>query len=212
MKKKISFAISLMLILCIITSFSVYSSEKNLYEDIFLERLAIESVEGNEVLYYYEELYYYYSEECNTTPDYALVLAASPYTLELAKSTYFGDYVIHTGCHYAPYVHGYHIYNTGNDKIYTLEEAYYAEIEGLEEALKFLYGNAVALVGDADANFTLNIKDATWIQKYLACFVDLYDAYGSEELTGKACDFNCDGKINIRDATTIQKHLAKMEY
>lgn len=209
--KRITVVISIMLILCIITSFSAYATEKNLYEDIFLERLDIERVEGNESLYYYEELYYYYSEEGNTTPDYALVLAASPYTLELAKSTYFCDYVIYTGGQFSPYLHGYHIYSTGDDKIYTLEEAYYAEIDGIEKALEFLNGKAVALVGDANADFTLNIKDATWIQKYLADYVELYEPCGFSDLTIKACDYNRDGKINIKDATAIQKHLVKID-
>ncbi len=186
--------------------------EGNLYENIFLERLDIERVEGNESLYYYEELYYYYSEQGNTTPGYALVLAASPYTLNATVSSYFGDYVIYTGCHFAPYIHGYHIYSTGDDKIYTLEEAYYAGVDGIEKALEFLNGEVIALVGDADANFNLNIKDATWIQKYLANYVELYDPCGFTDLTMKACDYNKDGKINIKDATAIQKHLAKIEY
>ena len=85
------------------------------------------------------------------------------------------------------------------------------EIEGLEEALKFLNGTVVALIGDADANFTLNIKDATRIQKSLANYKDLPVAHEWDELAIEACDFNRDGDINIRDVTAIQKHLAKIE-
>jgi len=183
------------------------NDKENLYEDIFVERLDIEEKSGEEVLYIYEELFYYYGDSGNYSPDYVLVMAASPYVVEGFTSTYFGDYIIRT-CYYSPYTHAYYIYIPTDDKIYTLEEAYYAEISGIEEVLKFLNGTAVALIGDADADFSLNIKDATWIQKYLAGFVELYEPCSHSQLTDEACDFNRDGQINIRDATAIQKYIA----
>ena len=97
-------------------------------------------------------------------------------------------------------------------KIYTLEEAYHAEIDGIEKALEFLNGTTIAMIGDADANFTLNIKDATWIQKSIAKYSDLPKRHEWNELAFDACDFNRDDKINIKDATAIQKHLAKIDY
>ncbi|MDO4419364.1 MAG: dockerin type I repeat-containing protein [Ruminococcus sp.] len=210
MKKKTSTVMSLLLILCLITIFPTYATKENMYEDLLVERLDIAEISGNNVYYIYEELFYYCSDSVSNTPDYVLVKAASPYIGEAFFSTDFGEYVVYT-CYYAPYTHAYHIYTPDDDKVYTLEEAYYAEIEGLEEALKFLNGTAVALIGDADADFSLNIKDATWIQKYLADFVELYEPCGHSQLTGEACDFNRDGKINIRDATALQKYLAKID-
>ena len=58
------------------------------------------------------------------------------------------------------------------------------------------------LLGDADLNDEVNIKDATVIQKATA---------GVEKLTEKetfAADVNGDKEVNIKDATAIQKHIA----
>ncbi len=207
--KKIMVMISVILIFIFISLSTVCAKGKNLYEEDLVERLKIDTSEVG-VSYIYEECFYYFSESNQNNPDYALIKAAKPVVGDAYYSSYFGEFVAYT-CYYTPYIHAYHIYTPKDDKIYTLEEAYYAEVDGIEEALRFLNGKAVALVGDANADFKLNIKDATWIQKYIADYVELHEACGFEELTGKACDFNRDGRLNIRDATAIQKYLAKYE-
>lgn len=58
------------------------------------------------------------------------------------------------------------------------------------------------ILGDADGNGKLNVKDATTLQKYIASITTL-----TEEALSLA-DVNGDGKVNVRDATTIQKVLA----
>lgn len=60
------------------------------------------------------------------------------------------------------------------------------------------------MIGDADKNFKINIKDATVIQKHLAKLITLSDI---EIVAG---DANGDGKLNVKDATEIQKHLANL--
>lgn len=60
------------------------------------------------------------------------------------------------------------------------------------------------LLGDADANGKVNIKDATLIQKHAAKLTVI-----SEENIIKA-DVNADNKINVKDATTIQKFVANI--
>ena len=60
------------------------------------------------------------------------------------------------------------------------------------------------IIGDADSNSKINIKDATEIQKHLAKLITLSD---SAILAG---DANEDGKLNVKDATEIQKHLANL--
>ncbi len=60
------------------------------------------------------------------------------------------------------------------------------------------------LLGDADLNEKINVKDATVIQKHAAKLL---------MLVGDAtfcADVNSDGKINIKDATAIQKFVAKI--
>lgn len=212
MKKKTLTIISFLLTLCLTSLSPAYATEENMYEDLLVERLDIarESA-GGALIYWYEELFYYYSDDNQSTPDYALIKASTPIVSDAFHSSDFGEYVIITGIYNYPYDHAYHIYTPADDKVYTLEEAYYAEIEGLEEALRFLNGTAIAMIGDADANFTLNIKDATWIQKYLANYRDLPGGHEWGELDRKARDFNRDEKVNVRDATAIQKYLAKIE-
>lgn len=56
--------------------------------------------------------------------------------------------------------------------------------------------------GDANTDGKVNIRDATYIQKFAASLVELSDL---EKLRAE-CNF--DGKINVRDATYIQKMLA----
>lgn len=64
-------------------------------------------------------------------------------------------------------------------------------------------GNAY-LLGDADQNGKINVKDATVIQKHAAKLLMLVgDA-------GICADVNADAKINIKDATAIQKFVAKI--
>lgn len=62
--------------------------------------------------------------------------------------------------------------------------------------------NAPIYWGDSNNDGSLNIKDATAIQKHLASLSDLDD-------TGlQAAECDNDGKVTIKDATTIQKRIA----
>lgn len=59
--------------------------------------------------------------------------------------------------------------------------------------------------GDANTDGKVNIRDATYIQKFVANLVEFTSL---ENLRAEA---NFDGKVNIRDATYIQKLLAGLE-
>ncbi len=59
--------------------------------------------------------------------------------------------------------------------------------------------------GDADLSGTVNVKDATYIQKYVASLVELSDA----ELL--CADSDLSTIVNVKDATLIQKFVAGME-
>ena len=61
------------------------------------------------------------------------------------------------------------------------------------------------IIGDANEDSKISIKDATVIQKFIANM-----AVGFEVNTDIA-DANRDAKVNIKDATLIQKYLAKYE-
>lgn len=59
--------------------------------------------------------------------------------------------------------------------------------------------------GDADENGTVNIKDATAIQKHTAGIITLSDK------GGKLADVDVSGSVNVKDATAIQKWIAGIE-
>ena len=61
------------------------------------------------------------------------------------------------------------------------------------------------MLGDANEDGKVNIKDATLIQKSIANLTTLTE-------TGEAlADADLNTKINIKDATAIQKHIAGIE-
>ncbi len=60
------------------------------------------------------------------------------------------------------------------------------------------------ILGDANLDGDVNIKDATEIQKYLAVLVSFNE-------DAKLCaDAEADGTVNIKDATAIQKYIASL--
>ena len=60
------------------------------------------------------------------------------------------------------------------------------------------------ILGDADEDSKVNIKDATAIQKHIAGLITLTQ-------TGeKLADVDSNTTVNIKDATAIQKHIAGM--
>jgi len=61
------------------------------------------------------------------------------------------------------------------------------------------------LIGDADGDGKLNVKDATAIQKHAAKVSML------SESALNCADVNADGKVNVRDATAVQKYLARID-
>lgn len=61
------------------------------------------------------------------------------------------------------------------------------------------------ILGDANEDKKVNVKDATLIQKFAASLVAL------SETQLVIADVNADGKVNVKDATTIQKYSAGMD-
>ena len=187
-------------------------SEKGKYEQLFVERLKINLDEGGEDFgsYLYKEIYEYYSDSPTSAdeaePDYILAFAASCLVCPIIVQETIGEYAVVSYSDYSPYSLGYHIYVPAEDKIYTLEEAYNANIAGIDKAFTES-GIYAGLIGDADKNSKINIKDATLLQKHLAKITAPMDYYG-EYLAGMIVDFNRDEIFNISDATAIQKHLA----
>ncbi len=60
------------------------------------------------------------------------------------------------------------------------------------------------ILGDADNDGEINVKDATYIQLYLA------NLLSKNEINLSVCDVDNDGEINVKDATYIQLQLANL--
>lgn len=78
----------------------------------------------------------------------------------------------------------------------------YADANGFEFVSVGYVEPESTLLGDIDCDGRLTVKDATFLQKYVAGMVGLNT---QDKINA---DFNGDGKINVRDATAIQKKLA----
>ncbi|MBR3971752.1 MAG: dockerin type I repeat-containing protein [Ruminococcus sp.] len=63
----------------------------------------------------------------------------------------------------------------------------------------------IGILGDADASSTVNVKDATAIQKHVASLITLSDT------VLVLSDVDASGNVNVKDATAIQKWVAGIE-
>ncbi len=61
------------------------------------------------------------------------------------------------------------------------------------------------ILGDADCDTKVNVKDATAIQKHVAGLITL------TETGAVLADVDANGNVNVKDATAIQKHIAGMD-
>ncbi|MBQ4105131.1 MAG: leucine-rich repeat protein [Clostridia bacterium] len=85
-------------------------------------------------------------------------------------------------------------------------EGSYAESYALKNEIPFVaLKESSVILGDANEDGFVNVKDATAIQKHLADLLTLSD------VGIKLADADSSGGINIKDATAIQKHIADIE-
>lgn len=235
-------AVCIVFCLCsasVINSSATSDDTKYEYKEYFQEYYTLYFEDrGKEFFTDYDELYEYYANKTTSdesTPD--LVLSYCSYAYEFALGySIFENYIFYSAYNY-PYSRGLYVLTLNDGKIYTLTEAYDANIDGICDMLEEIYlsgGNLggwvhMYRVGDVDYDYKITVKDATLIQKYVAKIVTLKDEKipcGEENMRGYEWkdleakhpyyiylpDFNHDSKINIKDATAIQKYIAGIEY
>ena len=218
MKRNTMRILALSMMLCILSgtiltgSVSAETTQADYYESRILELIDLSEVREGSDDVYYKEIFRYYSDASSAdeaSPDYVMAKIFINPVVDIPTIGFIGEYVVVTGpC--SPYIYGYHIYVPAEDKVYTLEEAYNTGIDGIEEALKNLTFE-VALLGDSDRNYKLDIKDVTMIQKKIAGIKVPQPQYPFTE-SWYIDDFNRDGERNIKDATAIQKKIAGLPY
>ncbi len=216
-----SFVLMLSVLLCSFTLMSASAEDK--YKDVIVPQYLDEG-DIMEFGLEYGEIYEYYApgntpDECE--PDYVLFSLDTLLSFSMPYADMFGDYVVKglSGTH--PLGSGYGIYIPAEGKAYSLSKAWEMGIEGIENV--FLNTKIGSLIGDADRDRKLTVKDATYIQKCLAGLEEFYrydeiianryegPNYDGAGLPVYVTDFNCDHQRDVKDATAIQKHLAGLE-
>lgn len=146
--------------------------------------------------------YTYGSDEITESQELSFVATSEEGTLyaanipENCESIYFSDtnrrtldikkYIVHNAC----FEFGTTVNDKYDYKAYLLNE----HLDKID-----------VLIGDANQDGKVTIKDATAIQKHIANIAKLGGA------AKNAADFNSDGIITIKDTTAIQKSLAKLQ-
>lgn len=174
--------------------------------------------------YMYSLLYSHYPATAEeATPDYVLAFAGNNYVSPAFSAAGFGDkYLVQEYNIYYPYTLGMYIITTNDMKVYTLREAWDAQIDGIEDVFED-YGLGEKR-GDCDHDGKITVKDATCIQKCLVGILTFTeDDYvggigepgqtdGSGFFDDRVSDMNMDKVVNVKDATAIQKAVAGLEY
>lgn len=189
------------------------------YKDYFYPMYLGENYgELDEYMYYLS--YSHYPEGKGTsdeaTPDYLVVFGASAMCSPAETYDRFGDrYFVHSANIYYPYSVGYHIITTEDMKVYTLKEAWNAELPFMEYVMDEVLDARKR--GDANGDDEINIKDATLIQKSLVQLEklpssDYIYSFDRDWDNDRVSDMNMDETVNIKDATAIQKMVAGLPY
>ncbi len=216
--KIISFVLVLILLLstmCVASgaTFNPYKEDVSFkyYKEILLA-LEIPSLSEEEMYKYYQYLNIleYNADGSPTsdeaTPDYVFCLFTySDYSYAGCMEV-IGDYIVSAVNIYIPYDLGLHIFSINDNRVYTLKEAWEAQLPQIEEILDYVGDR----IGDVNYDDEVNIKDATLIQKHLANLEIIHDYY--EGYPKYISDFNRDGERNVKDATAIQKYIAGLPY
>ena len=93
-----------------------------------------------------------------------------------------------------------------NNVTYLVNNGSVQTVSGLTYSTKTLINEVANFKrGDVDLNGTVEIADATKLQRYLA----EYETLTAQQLL--AADANKDGRVDVRDVTAIQRALAKIE-
>ena len=132
---------------------------------------------------------------------------------DLCTSQKIGDYLFTYGAIYGDEeLNPTGVYALYENNVIALSEAFDKGIVDMDKVYDALPENTGTYrYGDADMDGKLTIKDATFIQKYIAKYEEVRYKVLTTEHQSSLLNFNQDNKTNIKDATAIQKYLAKID-
>ncbi len=230
--KIIAFAVSIVLILSVFSIGSTYATgvdsvidygsmitEGSLYDAVYKHLIQYPNFHGEPRFSLFEAYEHY--EYMESDPDWVVVEVHSTGTATKCFYEIDGYYIYCYRPSYGEQILSYYVVNNEGKEILPLTDAIYVSKDKYYSFFTNSGYDKIIRIGDINDDKTLNIKDATLIQKCLADLDD-FDTYDdeivgfSEKHNGKweryISDFDRDGERNIKDATAIQKHIAGLEY
>lgn len=161
----------------------------------------------------YDELYYHTDQAGNT--DWALVYLYIQWGgPDVIVSKIIGGRQIYLASPAYPFTIRYAVYDVEKNDFYNLADInnyaptdVFERYDGLYEVWQTLDLSEISpevLYGDANGDRSVDIVDATYIQRYLVSMVSKYD------IESTAADYDKDGEISVLDVTRIQRALVGM--
>ena len=143
--------------------------------------------------------------------DWVLVHAESFVQLTVVYEGLIGNRVVTRSTVGAPFDSGYGIYDVKQDRFIPLNGTTVEVYDGLKAAFDKL--GEGKLLGDINGDNTINVIDATMIQRCAAKITEYPEGDEMVSPIGSIryySDFNRDGNRNVLDATAIQRYLIGM--
>lgn len=158
---------------------------------------------------YEDDIYFDFAVKVDDIYVFRATYGGSP---DLCTSQKIGDYLFSYGAIFGDEkFNPTGVYALYENNVISLLEAFNKGIVDMDKLYDALPENTGTYrYGDADMDGKLTIKDATFIQKYIAKFEEIRYKVLTTEHQSSLLNFNQDNKTNIKDATDIQKHLAKI--
>lgn len=139
---------------------------------------------------------------------YFLISARDIIELSVEVSKRYGSYILESYNEYMPSIFGYLAVNPETEDVITLEEGLENGIIDDDKLFDSSVNINMYMLGDADNDRELTIKDATVVQK---AGIGLVETVKTGTGSDTVFDYNGDGRVSILDVTCIQKKLVTLE-
>lgn len=139
---------------------------------------------------------------------YFLIPARYSLELDVLVSKRYGDYILENYNEYIPSVFGYLAVNPETGDIINLEDGIASGVIDTDKLFDTPISIDMYMLGDADNDGELTIKDATVVQR---AGIGLTDIVKTDTKQDTVFDYNGDGRVSILDVTCIQKKLVNLE-
>lgn len=139
---------------------------------------------------------------------YFLIPARYSLELDVLVSKRYGDYILENYNEYIPSVFGYLAVNTETGDMINLEDGIASGVIDTDKLFDTPISIDMYMLGDADNDGELTIKDATVVQR---AGIGLTDIVKTDTKQDTVFDYNGDGRVSILDVTCIQKKIVNLE-